>query len=475
MNHDKADRRTDGQTDRPTLSPQPSVLSTSSSGLLTDFYHVDSAYVSWRSGRNPIATFDLYTRSHPFGNGYLLVAGLELAVRLATSFRYGEDDLAYLKTLRPYDNAFLDELRRLRFTGEILAIPEGEVAFAHEPLLRVTAPLREALVLESGLLHLVGVSTLIATKAARVVGAAAGRSVAEFGYRRAQAPYLAARSGYIGGCASTSFVAAAHAFAIPTSGTIPHALVEAFDSEEEAFRAVAESLDHYSLLLDTYDVRRAIHRAAAIARDVESRLGHRLTSVRLDSGDLLADSRYCRAVLDEAGLPDVHILASGDLDEFRIADLVAHDAPIDGFGVGTSLAIGAGSVAHGIDGGALGAVYKLAWDNDETAPIKTAGEKSTWPGKKQVVRLGAFDRDVIQLDTEPVPASGRALLEPVVRAGEIVPGALPTIEAIRTRAMRTLATLPDPFRHLQGAADYPVAYSEQLHRLREAAMTSHAT
>src|SRR5262249_11362343 len=196
------------------LSPLPS--SSSSPGLLTDFYHVDSAYVSWRSGRNPVATFDLYTRSHPFANGYLLVAGLELAVRLATDFRYGDDDLAYLRTLRPYADAFLDELRQLRFTRKSRPIPEGAAPFAPEPLLRITAPLREALVLESGLLHLVGVSTLIATKAARIVQAAAGRSVAEFGYRRAQAPYLAARSAYIGGCASTSFLAAAHAFAIPT-------------------------------------------------------------------------------------------------------------------------------------------------------------------------------------------------------------------------------------------------------------------
>jgi nicotinate phosphoribosyltransferase len=447
---------------------------TPSLGLLSDFYHVDSAYVSWHSGRNPVATFDLYTRSHPYGSGYLLVAGLELAVRLATEFRYGDDDLAYLKTLRNYDGAFLDELRRMHFTGDILAIPEGEIAFAHEPLLRVTAPLRESLLLESALLHLVGVSTLIATKAARVVHAAAGRAVAEFGFRRAQAPYLAARSAYIGGCASSSFLAAAHAFAIPTSGTIPHALVEAFDSEEEAFRAVAETLDEYNLLLDTYDVHHAIHTAAAIARDVRDRLGHRLGAVRLDSGDLTADSRYCRAVLDNAGLSDVRILASGDLDEYRIAELVAAGAPIDGFGVGTSLAIGAGSVPHGVEGGALGAVYKLVWDADETAPVKVAGEKSTWPGKKQVVRVGAFDHDVIQLDDEPIPANGRALLEPVVRNGEIVPGSLPPLGQIRERALRSVASLPEPIRVLDNPTRYPVRYSERLRHLRDAAVAAHA-
>jgi len=442
-------------------------------GLLTDFYHVDSAYVSWRSGRNPVATFDLYTRNQPFGSGFLLVAGLELAARLATGFGYDDDDVAYLRTLRPYDEAFLDELRRLRFTGEILAIPEGEIAFGHEPLLRVTAPLGEALVLESALLHLVGVSTLIATKAARVARAAAGRPVAEFGFRRAQAPYLAARSGYIGGCASTSFLAAACAFGIPTSGTIPHALVEAFSTEEEAFRAVAGSLSRYSLLLDTYDVRLAIQTAAAVALDVRARLGHELTSVRLDSGDLLADSRFCRTVLDEASLTEVRILASGDLDEFRIAELVANGAPIDGFGVGTSLAVGAGSMAHGVEGGALGAIYKLAWDDDETAPIKLAGEKSTWPGKKQVVRLGAFERDVIQLEDEPVPANGRVLLQPVVVGGEIVPGTLPSTSEIRDRAMHSLSELPERYERLSGGDTYPVTHSARLRKLRDAASAAH--
>ncbi|MER3439119.1 MAG: nicotinate phosphoribosyltransferase, partial [Chloroflexota bacterium] len=272
-----------------------------SSGLLTDFYHVDAAYVSWRAGLNTPATFDLYTRHAPFGSAYLLTAGLEIALTFATQFHYAEEEIAYLRTLRPYDEGFLDELRRLRFTGEILAIPEGEVAFANEPLLRVTAPFREALLLESGLLHTVGVSTLIATKAARVVHAARGRPVAEFGYRRAQEPYLAARSAIIGGCASTSFLSAAHAFKVPTSGTIPHALVQLFPTEEDAFRAVAESLERYTFLLDTYDVHRAIHTAVRIALDVRQRLGHQLHAVRLDSGDLLADSRYCREVLDEAG------------------------------------------------------------------------------------------------------------------------------------------------------------------------------
>ena len=202
-------------------------------------------------------------------------------------------------------------------------MPEGTVAFADEPLLRVTAPFREALLLESGLLRAVGVSTLIATKAARLVDAAAGREVADFGFRRAHDPYLAARSAFIGGCASTSFVAGAKVFDLPAGGTIPHALVQLFATEEEAFRAVAENLDHYSVLLDTYDVHTAIETAVAVALDARTRLGHEMVAVRLDSGDLLADSKHVRRVLDEAGLHETKVLVSGDIDEFRIADLLA--------------------------------------------------------------------------------------------------------------------------------------------------------
>ncbi|MGH2618430.1 MAG: nicotinate phosphoribosyltransferase, partial [Thermomicrobiales bacterium] len=292
-------------------------------GLLVDLYHIDAAYVSWRTVENAPATFDLYTRAAPFGGAYLITAGLEPALAFVRDFRYSEDDLAYLAHTKHYAPAFLDELRHFRFTGEILAMPEGTVAFADEPLVRVTAPFREALLLESGLLRAIGVSTLIATKAARLVDAAAGRAVADFGFRRAHDPYLAARSAVIGGCASTSFVAGAKIFDLPSSGTIPHALVQAFPTEEDAFRAVAETLGRYSLLLDTYDVHAAIETAIAVARDAKQRLGHEMAAVRLDSGDLLADSIYVRGVLDEAGLDEAQVLVSGDIDEFRIADLLA--------------------------------------------------------------------------------------------------------------------------------------------------------
>lgn len=442
-------------------------------GLGVDLYHVDSAYVAWRSGLTAPATFDLYTRQVPFGAAFLLVAGLELALEFAANLRFGDDEIAYLRSQRPYDEAFLAFLREMRFTGEILAIPEGEIAFADEPLVRVTAPFVEALLVESGLLHTIGVSTLLATKAARIVLAAEGRPVAEFGYRRAQAPFFSARSAYIGGCASTSFLAAAQQFGIPASGTIPHALIEAFPTEEEAFRAVAESLERYSLLLDTYDVHRAIATAIEVAHE-SARFGHHLTSVRLDSGDLVADSRHVRAVLDEAGLPDVRVLASGDLDEWRIADLLAAGAQIDGFGIGTSLATGAGSVEHGVDGAALGAVYKLAWYEGGASParIKIAGEKSTWPGKKQVVRIGAFERDLIQLEDEPIPANTRTLLTAALRDGN--PVTHPSLVEIRERAAESLAALPAQYRALDHPPAYPVERSPQLISLRDRTIAAHA-
>ena len=220
-------------------------------GLLVDLYHPDSAYVAWRAGRNGLTTFDLYTRTAPFGGAYILVAGLEAALAFVQSFHYTPQDLRYLAQIRDYDTAFLDELAQLRFTGEILAFPEGSIAFPNEPLLRVTAPFREALLMESGLLQALNLATLIATKASRVVWAAEqGRSrrVAEFAFRRAQEPFTVARSSYIGGCASTSFLNAALEFRLLATGTVPHALIEIFPSEAEAFEAVAAAYNRYTLL-----------------------------------------------------------------------------------------------------------------------------------------------------------------------------------------------------------------------------------
>jgi nicotinate phosphoribosyltransferase len=442
-------------------------------GLLTDLYHPDSAYVAWRAGRTDHTTFDLYARRAPFGGSYLLVAGLEMALEFVRSFHYTDEDIAFLQQIRDYDPDFLRYLQTLRFSGEILAMPEGSIAFPNEPLLRVTAPFNEALLLESGLLQAINVATLIATKASRVVWSARGRPVAEFSLRRAQDPFVATRSSRIGGCFSTSFLGAAFRFRLPSTGTVPHALIQLFDTERQAFEAIADTYNRYTLLLDTYDPRVAIETAVEVALSARDRLGHILAAVRLDSGDLASDARYVRGVLDRSGLSEVKISVSGDLDEFSIGELLDSGAPIDSFGVGTSLGVGAGSVERDVEGAALGGVYKEVFSVDERGghpKVKVAGDKSTWPGIKEVYRLGNFASDVIQLADEPKPPGSERLLKPVVLRGEVVPGSLPPLSEIWEFAQANLRRLPDKCRQLTSPTPYPVRMSEGICAMRKEAI-----
>jgi len=447
-------------------------------GLMTDMYHPDSAYVSWRTGFNGLTTFDLYARTAPFGGGYLLVAGIEAALGFVQAFGYTQEELRFLAHIRDYDAGFLDELGKMRFTGEILAMPEGSIAFPDEPILRITAPFREALLVEAGLLQAVNLATLVATKASRIVHAAEQggkqRRVSEFAFRRAQEPLTVARASYIGGCSSTSLLNAAYEFRLPATGTVPHALIELYPSEEEAFASVAAAYNRYTLLLDTYDTRQAIHTAINVALRSQETLGHSLAAVRLDSGDLVADSLYVREQLDQAGLSHVRILASNDLDEWKITALLAAGAAIDSFGVGTALGCGAGSAELGIEGGSLGAVYKMVWYVDEAGTeypkVKNAGAKSTWPGKKEVYRHPAWQEDVIQLAHEPRPADYQRLLRPVVRNGEMIPGSLPPLSEIRELAQQNLQRLPAPYRALTVEAPYSVRFSDGLQALKKQAV-----
>lgn len=446
-------------------------------GLMTDMYHPDSAYVAWVHRRNDVVTFDLYARRAPFGGSYLLLAGLETALHFVRDFRFTDEDVRFLAQVRDYDRGYLEELRNFRFTGEILAMPEGSIAFPNEPLLRVTGPFREALLLESGLLNAINLATLIATKAARITQAACGRRVAEFALRRAQEPFVVTRSSYIGGMASTSFVAAAFEYRLPATGTIPHALVQLFDDERQAFAAVAASFNRYTLLLDTYDPRRAIEIAIDVARENHDKLGHTLAAVRLDGGDFAGDSQYVRRALDAAGLSSTRILISGDLDEYSIAELVASGAPVDGFGVGTRLGVGAGSLEHGVLGGALGGVYKLVNVEQrgiDEPRIKTAGDKTTWPGKKEVYRVGAFDHDVVALESEQKPTNGLRLLRPVVRDGELLAGSLPPLSEIWEFAQENLRELPVAYHALVEAPVYPVRFTDALRHLRADTMEQYA-
>src|SRR5438105_12191046 len=445
-------------------------------GLMTDLYHPDSAFVSWRAGRNGLTTFDLYTRTAPFGGAYLLVAGIENALEFVQTFRYTPEELKFLANIRDYDAAFLDELANLRFTGEILALPEGSILFPNEPIMRVTATFREALLIEAGLLQAINLSTLIATKASRIVYAAEQgrpRRVAEFAFRRAQEPLTVARASYIGGCASTSLLNAAYEFRLPATGTVPHALIELFSTEEEAFEAIAAAYNRYTLLLDTYDPRNAIHTAIEVAIRSQETLGHTLAAVRLDSGDLVADSIYIREQLDKAGLNGVRVLASGDLDEWKITELLQAGAAIDSFGVGTTLGFGSGSVERDIAGGSLGAVYKEVWYVDETGTeypkVKIAGPKTTWPGKKEIYRHPQWEEDIVQLAHEPRPNDYHRLLRPVMRNGEMIPGSLPPLSEIRELAQQNLKMLPSQFRALSVEEPYPVRFSEGLQALRKQA------
>jgi nicotinate phosphoribosyltransferase len=446
-------------------------------GLMTDMYHPDAAYVSWRTGFNGLTTFDLYTRTAPFGGAYLLVAGIEAALEFVQAFSYSPEELRFLARIRDYDAAFLDELAHMRFTGEILAMPEGSVVFPQEPIMRITAPFREAMLIEAGLLQAVNLATLVATKASRIVHAAEQdgkkRRISEFAFRRAQEPLTVARASYIGGCASTSLLNAAYEFRLPATGTVPHALIELFPSEEEAFSAVAEAYNRYTLLLDTYDVRQAIHIAITVALRSQETLGHSLAAVRLDSGDLVADTIYVREQLDKAGLENVRILASNDLDEWKITELLQAGAAIDSFGVGTALGSGAGSPERGIPGGALGAVYKEVWYVDEAGTeypkMKIAGMKSTCPGKKEVYRHPQWLEDIVQLAHEPRPVNYQRLLRPAMRSGEMIPGSLPPLSEIRELAQQNLALLPDAYRTLCVEQPYPVRFSHGLESLKKQA------
>ena len=440
-------------------------------GLMTDLYHPDAMYVAWREGQNGQSTFDLYARRAPFGGAFMLAAGIETALEFVREFRYDEEELAYLARIRDYSPDFLDYLRALRFTGDISAVREGEVVFPGEPFMRVTAPFCEAVVLECGLLQAINLATLIATKAARVVNAAQGRRVAEFALRRAQEPFVTTRSAYIGGCHSTSFLAAAYKFSLFATGSIPHALVQLFDDEERAFSAVAEAYSRYTLLLDTYDIHRALETAIRVGKKYELEIGHTLVAVRIDSGDPVSETQYVRRTLDDAGLSEVRILLSNELDEWAIADLLERGAIFDSVGVGTRLGVGSGSLQHGAEGGFLGGIYKLAHyvspEGVSTPKLKVAGEKSTWPGVKEVYRYGRFESDLVSLAGEPPPEGARRLLRPVVVDGQTVPGSMPPLGEVWEYAQRNLKALPERWRALTVTEEYPVQVSDSLRRLRD--------
>lgn len=437
------------------------------SALATDLYQITMMAGYHASGQTGARTFELFVRELPAQRQFLVAAGIEQAVDYLTTLRFTADEIAWLRALPALADvpaSFFDEyLPAFRFTGDVWAVEEGEVVFSHEPILRVTAPAGEAQLVETALLGIITFQTSVASKAVRVVAAAGGRPVIEFGSRRAHgldAALHAARAAVIAGCAATSNVEAGRRFGAPVSGTMAHSWVMGFSDEIDAFRQYMQIFgSHSTLLIDTYDTLVAARRIVGA--------GLRPTAVRLDSGDLLALSRGVRKIFDDGGLATTRIIVSGDLDEQRIAGLVAAGAPIDGFGVGTAI-----SAVR--DAPALGGVYKLVETMEGGTPrptVKLSTGKRTFPGRKQVWRVtegGVARHDVMGLEGEQ-GQDGRPLLVRAIRNGARVQAPEPLAEAQQRCASR-VAQLPPAIRALESGPPFPVRISPALDQLARSAV-----
>jgi nicotinate phosphoribosyltransferase len=410
------------------------------------------------------ATFEFFVRHLPPARGFLVAAGLEQVLAYLEALRFREDELAWLAAGGRLAPATLDYLARLRFAGDVDALPEGTVFFADEPVLRVTASLPAAQLVESRIINLLHLQILVASKAARAVLVAPGKTLVDFGLRRAhgaEAALLAARAGYLAGLSGTSNVLAGRHFGIPLHGTMAHAFVQAHEGEAEAFERFADAAPgHVVLLLDTYDTEAAAEKAVALAPALRAR-GIEIRGVRLDSGDLATHARRVRAILDRGGLRQVTIFASGNQDEESVRDLLAAGAPIDGFGLGTRLVTSA-------DAPYLDCAYKLQAYGGRARRKRSEG-KATWPGERQVWRRhdadGRMREDVVSVADDH--QDGTPLLQPVMRAGRRVGPVVALVEG-RARAAAELARLPAALRRLEPGASYPVRIAPRLRALAAA-------
>lgn len=433
--------------------------------LLTDLYELTMVDVYRRQGiADRPACFSLFVRKLPWERSYLVAAGLDDALTWLEELSFESEDLAALDRLGLFPGDFLDWLGDLRFTGSVRAVREGEIVFAEEPILEVEAPVGEAQLAETFLLNQVTLQTTLATKAARCRHAANGRAVVDFGLRRAQgvdAGMKLARICGLVGLAGTSNVAGADRYDVPANGTMAHAFVQAYEDETEAFRAFAGAYgDATVLVVDTYDSRRGIKRAVKVGLEMQTR-GVGLRGVRLDSGDLAELARYARRSLDDAGLEEVKIFASGGLDERRIHQLVSlQRAPIDGFGVGSALAVSA-------DAPTLDSVYKLV-EFDGRPVRKTSAGKAIWPGRKQVWRRNDWAGDVIAVAGEPAPGPDySALLEVAMSGGRRTGIGKNTLSDSNRHFDRQWERLPTRVRRLADPEQHPVGVSQQLRQVAE--------
>jgi len=428
------------------------------SPLLTDLYQLNMIQAYLDHGETEEAVFEFFVRKLPARRGFLMAAGLEQALDFLEGLRFSDEELDWLSKSGRFSQGLIDQLRDLRFTGDVHAMAEGSVFFADEPILRVTAPLPQAQLVESRLINILHYQTLVASKAARMALAAPGKLLVDFGLRRAHeaaAGLMAARASYLAGFDGTATMLAGKAWGIPLYGTMAHSFIQAHDDEAEAFERFARSRpDRLVLLLDTYDTERAARKVVTLAPRLAAD-GIRVSGVRLDSGDLAALSRSVRRILDDGGLKDVTIFASGGLDEDDLWDFTHHGAPIDGFGLGTSLTTSS-------DVPALDCAYKLQ-EYAGVARRKRSEGKATWPGRKQVWRSygpdGLMAGDMISVEADVQP--GEPLLQPVMRGGRRV-GERPSLAQIRDHAARERARLPQRLQALDPDADYPAQVSDAL-------------
>jgi nicotinate phosphoribosyltransferase len=435
------------------------------SALVTDLYELTMAAAYWDRGMHAKATFCLYLRGRP-QRGYFMAAGLEPALDYLTRYRFHPGDISYLAQTGLFKPAFLVFLNTLRFSGQVRALPEGALFFPDEPILEVTAPIIEAQLLETFLINTIGLHTMIATKAARCVYAAQGRSLIDFALRRSQgidAGMAVARSTYLTGFDATSNMLAAKAYGIPAAGTMAHSFIQAIGDEKEAFEAYARTFpDRTVLLLDTYDTIQGARQAVEVARQMAV-AGHSLVGVRLDSGDMIALSRQVRKVFDDAGLPEVKIFASSGLDEFAVDRLVQGRAAIDAFGVGTKVGVSA-------DLPYLDMVYKLVRYNGRDMRKLSPG-KQTLAGEKQLFRChdtrGRYLEDIIGRRGESFDHA-QPLMETVMQAGQIC-RCLPSLDEIRRDFRSEIENLPDRYKQLSHPDAYPVRLSPALSALQKTA------
>jgi nicotinate phosphoribosyltransferase len=436
-------------------------MTPSESPLTTDLYELNMVQAYLDHGENKDAIFEFFVRRLPPRRGFLMAAGLEDALTYLETLRYSAEDIAWLKSTGRFRQNLLDYLEAFRFTGDVQAIPEGSICFANEPLIRITAPLPQAQLIESRLINILHFQTLIASKAARMVLAAPGKILSDFGLRTAhgaEAGLYSARASYIAGFAGAANVLAGARYGIPIVGTMAHSFVQVHDEEITAFENFARSRpEDVILLIDTYDTEAAARKVVELAPRLKAD-GIAIRGVRIDSGDLITHARAVRSILDEGGLRDVIILASGGINEDVLQVMMREKAPIDGFGVGINL-------DASIDAPWLDCAYKMQ-EYGGHPKRKLSEGKATWPGRKQVWRAydgdGRMRGDILSLESDM--QSGEPLIVPVMRGGKrLTP--TPTLTQIRELAARDLARLPESLRQLTPGADYPVQVSPALMQL----------